>query len=679
VPLNQYKKIKRQRKGNMSLAASSSTRDVQLKMDLDNTTPKPSPLWKTGRDSFRSLTSDIDDSPCGPSASIAGRSRSSSRTYSVGSHGSQHSTRVRANINQNKLKTHHHNTITNYMQPDHLELPSFEQLPPSSRQSSKQSSASSGGRGGFSSNSSPTNGSGSGFRNCYNQVGACNSSHSKNTRTGFSDTGSYRSGSTTPQKQQPSSPRARNRRKKPQGGSYGKFDTGISLLSSPTHLESPVADRMSFRVMSTCKASDARRHKSRVSKWDTAEYFPPESDDDGDSFLDTFATRSRKSSRPHKTQGFTSGKDLFLSHSRSKTIGHNTTLRRIVSEQHSADSSPLGGVGLQQGRRRQTMNLSRRRPSQLGSLNLRSLAMAKPKYDSAHMWHLQNSNRASPQSLSCSMAHGLLYLDFDRTLAKDHTFKRSVRCGIKGLQKKSTEEIVDWFGGKDRLEMCKRYLNFLATMNIATIIVTHGTPPLVYSMMRKVGFFDDVKHGNSTEAAYCSDKSVHESTSDEVTGNSMRSIKLSLRGDNTSEKNVQLPAGPNTICGTMTDALALDKVANDSRSCSSGNNGNSSGSVPMPIVQQNKYGIVAIYGQSSDSAEKFLKSLCINEVTLKLVGKHPDEFEKIIFADDDRKNLMGVKRVCNFSTQQLVHVKPETAMTEKDFQTIINTFDHGFS
>ena len=46
------------------------------------------------------------------------------------------------------------------------------------------------------------------------------------------------------------------------------------------------------------------------------------------------------------------------------------------------------------------------------------------------------------------------------------------------------------------------------------------------------------------------------------------------------------------------------------------------GGQPVDVLQQNEYGIVAIYGQSTDSAEKFLKSQCINDVVLKLSGKH---------------------------------------------------------
>jgi len=56
-----------------------------------------------------------------------------------------------------------------------------------------------------------------------------------------------------------------------------------------------------------------------------------------------------------------------------------------------------------------------------------------------------------------------------------------------------------------------------------------------------------------------------------------------------------------------------------------------------------------------------------------------DEFGRIIFCDDDRKNVMGVKRVCNFSSNQLMKIDPDTAMTERDFQIIVNTFHENFA
>ena len=52
-----------------------------------------------------------------------------------------------------------------------------------------------------------------------------------------------------------------------------------------------------------------------------------------------------------------------------------------------------------------------------------------------------------------------------------------------------------------------------------------------------------------------------------------------------------------------------------------------------------------------------------------------DELGCIVFADDDRKNIMGVKRVCNFSTQQLLKINPNTAMTEADFQAVVKAFN----
>ncbi len=56
-----------------------------------------------------------------------------------------------------------------------------------------------------------------------------------------------------------------------------------------------------------------------------------------------------------------------------------------------------------------------------------------------------------------------------------------------------------------------------------------------------------------------------------------------------------------------------------------------------------------------------------------------DEFSRIIFCDDDRKNIMGVKRVCNFAANQLLKVDPNTAMTEADWQQIVETFHTNFT
>lgn len=51
---------------------------------------------------------------------------------------------------------------------------------------------------------------------------------------------------------------------------------------------------------------------------------------------------------------------------------------------------------------------------------------------------------------------------------------------------------------------------------------------------------------------------------------------------------------------------------------------------------------------------------------------------RIIFCDDDRKNIMGVKRVCNFAANQLLKIDPATAMVENDFQRIISVFHNEF-
>lgn len=51
----------------------------------------------------------------------------------------------------------------------------------------------------------------------------------------------------------------------------------------------------------------------------------------------------------------------------------------------------------------------------------------------------------------------------------------------------------------------------------------------------------------------------------------------------------------------------------------------------------------------------------------------------MIFCDDDQKNILSVKRNCNFTKMQLMHVDPQTAMTEHNFKRIMNMFLSGFT
>jgi len=397
-----------------------------------------------------------------------------------------------------------------------------------------------------------------------------------------------------------------------------------------------------FRAsLPTCRASDARKHK-KASKWDTAEFEPSDSDDNDD-LLDNYSRGGRQNRGPNK-----SGGGFALDGLRGKVSPHrppqhgfagfgrrNAALRRVMSEHHDeeevAAQSPidLKGIG---GVRRQTLNpatVSRRRPSHLGSLNLCTLSMAKPKYDSAHMWHLQNQNRPCPQTNSCAESHGFLFLDFDRTLAKEHTFKRSVKLGIKGLKELPLSELVSWFGGQERLTMCKAYLHVLAQMDVATVIITHSMPQLVYQIMRMVGFFpddDDVDDSPTSE---------HKTNSFSLAARKVRhSNSLSSPSRGTETKSSPRPFGLNLklkgnlkLGGPISRPSANHHSTHHSTSATVVNAAISSGTAgfdgkPVPVLKQNYYGIVAVYGQSADSAEKYLKSQCINEVVMKLSGKH---------------------------------------------------------
>lgn len=353
--------------------------------------------------------------------------------------------------------------------------------------------------------------------------------------------------------------------------------------------------------LQTCRASDARKHRSlaKASKWDNvvSSDIVDSEDSDGDSLLDRFSKRgsidsqlSIQSIQSHDTIMPLNFQKDTLSAPRKKGLGK---LRRIMSQQPQHDKTEasilIASVNAKETCRRQTINASRRRPSHLQSLNLRTLAMSKPKYDSAHMWHLEPLNRASPQSLSCSNANGILFLDFDRTLAKEHTFKRSIKFGLKGLQCVEPMTIIEWFGGEERLDMCKRYLATLANMDIATVIVTHGRPQLVYKMMTIAGFFPshDIIDGCTNDALDTHDQRP----SHALTKNSR------------SERKVSDSFG--SIWDIKLNSSITSSGVGDS----------------AKVREQNKYGVVAIYGQSPESADKFLKAQCIADVCKKLSGK----------------------------------------------------------
>merc|ERR1711871_232402 len=94
--------------------------------------------------------------------------------------------------------------------------------------------------------------------------------------------------------------------------------------------------------MSTCKASDARRHKSKTSKWDTAELYQSDSDE-GDSFLDAFVNKGTEKASSSTEKNALAQLPFGNTHVTINTNKRNrkSTLRRIMSEQQSSDSSPL--------------------------------------------------------------------------------------------------------------------------------------------------------------------------------------------------------------------------------------------------------------------------------------------------------------------------------------------------
>ena len=563
-----------------------------------------SSLGNMGRDSFRSMTSDLgeldEDSPLWGASSVAS---------SVGSRQNHvHYDREPGRSRSNSHERHP------------LDFSKLDSVPPPSRRDN--SSSGSRGRGGFT--------GGGGFGSGVNG----------GTHRRVPSTGSQNSG-TAPNSQSPSSRR----------------------VTSPAAVGASV-----FRAgLPTCKASDSKRHASisKASKWDLADLDHSDSDD-YDSLLDSAVRGTNTGRRGRGGAGFGSNSlagplSMNTSHfpptaaasprrARGRPGGgfsgpgalvagktplnsKRSGVRRIMSEQHDRDETDHAALRLaavtNASHRRSTMNPSRRRPSHLAGLNLRALqGNPRPKYDSAHMWHLQLENRAAPQTMSCSKANGLLFLDFDRTLAKDHTYKRSQKLGIKGLQESSRIEIVRWFGGEERLDMCKSYLNLLARMDIATIIITHGAPQLVYQMMRIAGFFPsngkEHKSPDHTRSASSLPRSLsggpdfklpeHHRAASAAEGPDGLLEAVSRAHNHPKPPKLKRlgPLGYDSAGGGIGSALPTQLNGASTKGF---------GGEPVSVLRQNVYGIVAVYGQSADSAEKFLKSQCINEVCVKLCGK----------------------------------------------------------
>lgn len=629
--------------------------------DSDTNSTHDSSLGHVGRDSFRSITSEtLDATDEGESSPQWSQTTFDHEQHTSATNSSSGSLRMSATHFRSHSETHE--TIG-------LEL-SLSNVGSLSNSRKNIGSTGSRGTGGFGSRSGGGGGGGGGFgakHRRFPSTASQKSTHSQMSAVSHESSGSP---ATSPLRalRSPSAATAAAAAASASARSPGRLKSPAAAVGTPRRLVSPAAAigaKVFRKGLPTCRAADSRRHAAKSSKWDTAEFEPSDSDD-GDSLLDTHA-RGGRFGRPRNSNRDTtpfslSNLGLSAPHGSSGGGGtdqggfgagsrrRNAPLRRIMSEQHDqeevASASPLRLTDVAAHRRRQTMNVaSRRRPSHLAGLNLRTL-ISKPKYDSAHMWHLQDESRPSPQTQSCSNVNGFLFLDFDRTLAKEHTFKRSVKYGAKGLQELPRESIVEWFGGEQRLAMCKAYLRVLAEMDIATIIITHGMPQLVYQMMRAVGFFagvDDEHPDGLVPETHSQDSNSGFSTAARKVRKSSgrsesklpspgRSLGLSLKLSPASPR-IEAKHSSNTHDDDddehdhrqrhhkhTSSASSSASFVNAAASSCSGTSG--FGGKPVKVTEQNFYGIVAVYGQSADSAEKFLKSQCINEVVLKLSGMH---------------------------------------------------------
>lgn len=62
--------------------------------------------------------------------------------------------------------------------------------------------------------------------------------------------------------------------------------------------------------------------------------------------------------------------------------------------------------------------------------------------------------------------------------------------GEDGLQNCEPEIMQEWFGGVDRMNLLKKFLQDLTGLGVATIIITYGIPKLVKILLDKNGFLD---------------------------------------------------------------------------------------------------------------------------------------------------------------------------------------------
>lgn len=92
-----------------------------------------------------------------------------------------------------------------------------------------------------------------------------------------------------------------------------------------------------------------------------------------------------------------------------------------------------------------------------------------------------------------SEPRGLLCLDFDRTLLKEHTFQRANDLAVKGLEKLPLKELVAWFGGQARLDVTKAWLAQLWNeYRVAWVIISLGRTEQVLVIMRRLGLLPAV-------------------------------------------------------------------------------------------------------------------------------------------------------------------------------------------
>ena len=64
--------------------------------------------------------------------------------------------------------------------------------------------------------------------------------------------------------------------------------------------------------------------------------------------------------------------------------------------------------------------------------------------------------------------------------------------GEEGLRSCDEEVMAEWFGGQERIDMLKKFMEDIVHVGATTVIITYGLPNLVKILLERTGFLDSI-------------------------------------------------------------------------------------------------------------------------------------------------------------------------------------------